>query len=369
MRKNRFLVSVLAVILGFITGAIVMLITGHNPAQAYRALLKGAGFIVTVSKDATWKDIVFNQRFGNTLLNMTTLILTGLSVAFAFRTGLFNIGVSGQMLMGGFFGSIIGVKLALPSYIHVPLAIIAAVIGGALWAVLPGILKAKYRIHEVVTTIMMNYIAVWTVYYFVPLIMRGSFDTESKVINSSASLRTKGLTDFFHGSNVNIGLFIALAAVVFVWWLLEKTTFGYELKSVGFNINASKYAGMKVNKNMVYSMMIAGALAGLAGATFYLGYADNMKIGTLPSQGIDGIAVALLGLNAPVGVLLSAFLFGIMNAGSLFMNSATDVPNELVSIIVAIIIYFAATSLMLESWLNRIRKIFKKNEGEKNVVE
>lgn len=369
MRKHKFLVSLLAVILGFISGTFVMLITGFDPIDAYQALLKGAGLIVTVSDNATWKDIVFNKRFGDTLLNTTTLILTGLSVTFAFRTGLFNIGVAGQMLIGGFLGSVIGVKLSLPVYIHLPLAILTAILGGALWALLPGLLKAKYRIHEVVTTIMMNYIAVWTVYYFVPKYMKGNFETESQIVKSTASMRVSGMTEFFHGSDVNLGLFLALAAVILVWWILEKTTFGYELKSVGFNIHASKYAGMKVNRNMVFSMMIAGALAGLAGATFYFGYAENIKIGGLPSQGIDGIAVALLGLNNPFGVLLAAFLFGLMNAGSLFMNSSAGVPNELVSIIIAIIIYFAAASLMLEIWLNRIKRIFKKNEGEKHVVE
>jgi simple sugar transport system permease protein len=187
------------------------------------------------------------------------------------------------------------------------------------------------------------------------------------MIKATSSLRVEALTKFFHGSSVNLGLLLAIIAVIIIWWILEKTTFGYELKSVGFNIHASKYAGMKVNRNMVLSMMISGALAGLAGATLYLGYEQNMRIGVLPSQGYDGIAVALLGLNQPFGVLLAALLFGFMNAGSLFMNSAAAVPNELVSIIVAIIIYFAATSLMLESWLNRIKKIFKRNEGGKNV--
>lgn len=367
MHKNKFVVSLLAVILGFITGAIVMLITGHDPLKAYTALLKGAGFIVTIPSDGTWKDVVFNKRFGDTLLNTTTLILAGLSVAFAFRTGLFNIGVAGQMLMGAFLGSLVGVKLSLPLFIHLPIAVVISIVGGAVWAILPGLLKARFRIHEVVTTIMMNYIAVWSVYYFVPKYIKGNYETESAMIKPTASLRVEALTKLYHGSSVNIGLLLAVIAVIIIWWILEKTTFGYELKSVGFNIHASKYAGMKVNRNMVLSMMISGALAGLAGATLYLGYEQNMRIGVLPSQGYDGIAVALLGLNQPFGVLLAALLFGFMNAGSLFMNSSAGVPNELVSIIVAIIIYFAATSLMLETWLNRIKKIFRKNEGEKNV--
>jgi ABC-type uncharacterized transport system permease subunit len=350
--KNKVLISVLAVLLGFLCGAIVMLITGHNPIEAYSALLKGAGFYGNI------------KRFGDTLLNTTTLILTGLSIAFAFRTGLFNIGVSGQMLMGGFAAVVIGAKYSLPAYIHLPLAVIAAIVAGALWAALPGLLKAKFRIHEVVTCIMMNYIAMWSVYYFVPVLVPGSFNTESRPIFKTASLRTDWLSAIFKGSYVNIGLFLALFCVILVWWILEKTTFGYELKSVGFNIHASRYAGMKVNRNMVLSIMIAGALAGLAGATFYIGYADNIKIGVLPSQGFDGIAVALLGMNNPFGVLLAAFLFGFMNAGRLFMQSATNVPNELVPIIIATIIFFAATSLMLQGWVQKLSKLFKKNVGD-----
>jgi general nucleoside transport system permease protein len=353
MSKNRIMIPLLSVLLGFIVGAIVMAVTGHNPIEAYSALLKGAGFYGNI------------KRFGDTLLNTTTLILTGLSVAFAFRTGLFNIGVSGQMLIGGFAAVLIGVRVTLPFYIHMPLAVLGAIVAGAAWAFLPGILKARYRIHEVVSTIMMNWIALWSVYYFVPTLIPGHFKTESKAIQSSATLRVEWLADIFKGSYVNIGLFFALASVALVWWILEKTTFGYELKSVGFNIHASKYAGMKVNRNIILSMMIAGGLAGLAGATYYIGYADNIKIGVMPSQGYDGIAVALLGLNNPFGVALAALLFGFMNAGRLFMQSSTSVPNELVPIIIAIIIFFAATSLMLKSWVQKIEKIFNKNEGDK----
>lgn len=352
-KMHKIVVPVISVALGFFIGALVMLLTGHSPVEAYAALLKGAGLLGNV------------KRFGDTLLSMTTLILTGLSVAFAFRTGLFNIGVPGQMLMGGFVAVYTGVTFSLPSIIHLPVAVIAAVAAGALWAFLPGLLKAQYRIHEVVTTIMMNWIALWSVYYFVPAFIPGHFNTESKSIKLTASLRTEWLTNLFQGSNVNIGLVFALLAVVIVWWVLEKTTFGYELKAVGFNPHAAEYAGIKVGRNMVFSMMIAGALAGLAGAVFYLGYTDNIKIGALPSQGFDGIAVALVGLNSPFGVLMAAFLFGFMNAGKLFMQSSTEVPNELVPIINGIIIFFAAANLIFKIWLQKLGKSFNKNAGDK----
>ncbi len=351
-QKQDIFVPFLSVLLGFAAGAIVMLLSGHNPLTAYHALLKGAGLLGHV------------KRFGDTLLQMTTLILTGLSIAFAFRTGLFNIGAAGQMLMGGFVAVLIGVKCELPKIIHLPLAVLAAALAGALWAWLPGLLKARYRISEVVITIMMNWIAYWSVYYFVPAWIPGHFNTESMPIHPTASLRVGWLSRLFDGSYVNLGLFIALAAAIVVWWILEKTVFGYELKAVGFNPHAAEYAGMQVSRNMILSMMIAGTLAGLAGATYYLGYADNLKIGVLPAQGLDGIAVALVGLNTPGGVILAAFLFGLMNAGKLFMQGATDVPNELVPSIIATIIFFAATNLMLKGWLARLAR---RKEGRPDV--
>ncbi|HEX2926067.1 MAG TPA: ABC transporter permease [Ruminiclostridium sp.] len=349
--STEVLIPFLSVLLGFIAGALVMLVSGHNPIEAYAALLKGAGFFGNV------------KRFGDTLLNMTTLILTGLSVAFAFKTGLFNIGAPGQMLMGGFVAVLLGIKLSLPKAVHVPVVVLAALAAGAVWAVLPGLLKARFKIHEVVTSIMMNWIGVWSVYYFVPQLVPGSFNTESASIKETASLRVKWLSDLFHGSYVNMGIFIAAVSVVIAWWILQKTTFGYELKAVGFNQHAAKYAGMRVERNIIYSMMISGALAGLAGVTFYLGYANNIKIGVLPSQGYDGIAVALVGLNNPVGIVFSSFLFGFMNSGKLFMQSSADVPNELVSIINGIIIFFAAANLMIKAWLQRAGSKINKAEG------
>jgi len=350
-KNQNIIVPFLSIFLGFIIGAIVLLATGHNPIQAYSALLKGAGFFGDI------------KRLGDTLLNSTTLILTGLSIAFAFKTGLFNIGAPGQMLVGGFAAVLVGVKLTLPKPIHIPLVILAAIVAGALWALIPGLLKAKFRIHEVVTTIMMNWIGMWSVYYFVPTLIPGNFNTESAQIKDTASLRLKWLSDLFEGSYVNLGLFIAAVAAVITWWILQKTTFGYELKAVGYNHHSAQYAGMKVNRNIVYSMMIAGAFAGLAGVTFYLGYANNLKIGILPSQGFDGIAVALVGLSNPLGVVLASLLFGFMNAGKLFMQSSADVPNELVPIISGIIIFFAAANLLIKDWLQKANKRLNKEEG------
>jgi simple sugar transport system permease protein len=177
------------------------------------------------------------------------------------------------------------------------------------------------------------------------------------------------LTELFNRSFVNLGIFLAIAAAIITWFILERTTFGYELKAVGYNKHAAKYAGIKVNRNIVYAMMISGALAGLAGATYYLGYTQNLKIGELPSLGFDGIAVSLLALNAPLGVLLSGALFGFMNAAKSFMTASTDVPNELVPIIMAIIIYFAATNLMIKKWIKALGKLLYREPKKESYKE
>lgn len=343
----------LSILLGFIIGAIILAIFKFNPVEAYKALYQGA-----------FGDI---RRVGNTLLTMTSLVLTGLSVAFAFRTGLFNIGASGQLLMGGFIATYIGVTFELPRIIHLPFAVIAAIVFGSLWAFLPAYLKAKFSIHEVVSTIMMNWIAVWSVYYLVPTFIRGAYETESAVIKQTASLRVPWISNLFNQSQVNIGFFLSIIAAVLIWFILEKTTFGYELKAVGYNKDAAKYAGIKVNRNIILSMMISGSLAGLAGATYYLGYTQNLLIGELPTLGFDGIAVSLLGLNSPLGVILSGALFGFMNAGKGFMQSLTQVPNELVPIIMAVIIYFAATKLMIKAWIKKLGQLLYSENREKKA--
>ncbi len=330
-KSKKIIVPAIAVLLGIIIGAIIIALSGYNPIEAYLKMIEGAGLYGNM------------RRLGMMLTMATPLILTGLSVAFGMRTGLFNIGASGQMLVAGYVGVYLGVILELPRVPHLLLVIVGGIIAGALWGVVPGLLKSVFNVHEVVTSIMMNWIAVWTVYYLVPITIKGQFDTESLPIHDSASLRAEWLTKIFPGSPINLGIFIAIIAVIIIWWILEKTTFGYELKAVGFNKDGAKYAGMKVKRNIIYSMAICGALAGLAGITFYLGYSDNIKIGVLPTLGFDGIAVALLGMNTPLGVVLASLLFGIMTAGKNLMQATIGVPNELAQIIMAIIIFFAAT--------------------------
>ena len=299
------------------------------------------------------------QRIGNTMTMAIALIFTGLSVAFAFKTGLFNIGAAGQMLMGGLAATAIGLTFSWPRAVLLTAMMLAAALAGGLWAAFPGFLKARFNVHEVVATIMMNWIAYWTVYYVIPGYFKGPFlETESRRLPAVALLRSPWLSRLFNGSFINMGIFIALLTVIVIAFLLERTTLGYELKAVGYNRHAAEVAGINVNSRIILAMAISGALAGLAGGTFYAGYTATMQIGILPSQGFDGIAVALLGNSTPVGVLGAALFFGILHTGKGFMSAMTRIPPEIADTIIATIIYFAATSVLVErSWDKILRRI------------
>ena len=341
--NNEYILSLVAVVLGLIAGGILMLVAKNNPIEGYIYLFRGG--------------LMNIERIGNTLATATPLIFTGLSVAFAFKTGLFNIGAAGQMLIGGLCAIAIGLTFAWPKPILLTVMLFAAMLGGGLWAALPGWLKARFNVHEVVSTIMMNWIAYWTVYYTIPAYFKGQFlETESRRIPYEASLKVPWLTDLFNGSYINLGLFVAVIFVIIIAFILNKTTLGYELKAVGYNRHAAETAGINVNRSVILSMVIAGALAGLGGATFYVGYASNMQIGVLPSQGFDGIAVALLGANSPAGVLGAALFFGLLHTGKGFMNVMTAIPPEIANTIIAVIIYFAATSILIQRYWEKLRK-------------
>jgi len=340
---QEYTVALLAIGLGLLAGAVLMLVTGNNPLLGFFYLFSGGLMKIT--------------RIGNTLATATPLIFTGLSVAFAFRTGLFNIGAAGQMLIGGLCATALGLTLPWPKPLLLPVIVLAAALGGALWGLVPGWLKAKFNVHEVVCTIMMNWIAYWSVYYIVPAYFKGAYlETESRRIPEAASLKVGWLTRLFKGSYINLGFFIAIATVLIIAYILDRTTLGYELKAVGYNRDAAEYAGIQANRNIILSMMIAGACAGLGGAAFYVGYASNMQIGVLPSQGFDGIAVALLGANSPWGVFMAAIFFGLLHSGKGFMNAMTKVPPEIADSIIATIIYFAATSVLMERLRQRLQK-------------
>lgn len=337
----------ISVFLGLLVGFLLLVITGYPAVEGFKNLFIGG------VKGITDGNL---RRIFDTLAQMTPLIFTGISVAFAFRTGLFNIGAPGQFLIGGFAAVYLGNVLDLNPYIFPIVTVTSAAIAGGLWGAIPGFLKAKFNIHEVVTSIMLNYTALYLVQYLCVTFIPGNYATESHIINENASLKTEWLTTFSDNSSISIGFFIGIVVLIVIYIILEKTTFGYELKAVGYNKSAAEYAGMKVNRNIVYSMMIAGALAGMGGAVYYTGYTDHIKVGTILSYGFDGIAVSLLGLNSPIGVALSSFFFGYMKNGGSFMAGTTEIPGEIVDIVVAIIIYFSAISSLITSYLKKLSK-------------
>ena len=340
--NTELLVGVIAVILGLIAGALLMMATGNNPIEGYRYLFAGG--------------LMNLERVGNTMAMATPLILTGLSVAFAFRTGLFNIGTPGQVLVGGLAATVVGLTVDVPKPLLLILTVFAATAAGAIWGIIPGLLKARFNVHEVVSGIMMNWIAYWITYYMVPAYFKGSYETESRHIPAAASLKVDWLTTLFSGSYINLGLFIAVLSVIAVAVVLDRTVLGYQLKAVGFNRHAAEYAGISVNRNIVLSMMIAGALSGLGGAALYTGYATSIQIGVMPSQGFDGIAVALLGATSPVGVVGAGVFFGLLQSGKGFMSAMTDIPPEIGDTIIACIIYFAATSVLIRNFINSVKR-------------
>lgn len=280
-------------------------------------------------------------------------MLTGLSVAFAFKTGLFNIGAAGQFMVGAYAGVYVGVKFTFLGSAHWIVALIVATIAGAIWAAIPGILKAYCNVNEVISAIMMNYIGMYLVNYLIKN-DTGLFNTlknESNAVASSAVIPKFGLDKIFPASTgVGGGFIIAIIAVIVIYIVLQKTTFGYELKAVGFNREASKYAGINEKRGIILSMVIAGALAGLGGGILYLGGSGKYieVVDVLAAEGFNGIPVALLGLSNPIGVAFSAIFIAYITQGGFYLQ-LLDFAPEIIDIIIAVIIYFSAFALILQN--------------------
>lgn len=339
--RQALLLPALAVLSALIIGILIIMATGSSLGEAlsaYRALLEGSvGSLRAISQ---------------TLTEATPLIFTGLSVALAFRAGLFNIGGEGQVLIGGMTAVLAGFTITgLPWFIHLPIAIIAGFIGGAVWGFIPGLLKAKTGAHEVIVTIMLNYIALRLVDYLLKssLFQReGRNDPISKNIEDSAQLPAL-LTWLDPAMKVHLGLFLAIGAAAVVWWLLFRTNTGFEFRAVGANPSAARYAGMSVTKVYILVMTIAGGLAGLAGTGQVLGLLDRASPGFSAGLGFDGIAVALLGRSNPWGVVGAALLFGGLNAGGQYMQANANVGIDLVAVIQALIIIFIAAPALISA--------------------
>jgi ABC-type uncharacterized transport system permease subunit len=346
----NFTSSVLAVIAGLIFGLIILLCS--NPSQAF------PGFLMILKGCFTDGASGIGQMF----YVATPIIMTGLSVGFAFRTGLFNIGASGQFTMGAFAAAYVGVKWTwLPGGIHWLVALMIAGLAGALWGLLPGLLKAIANVNEVISSIMMNYIGMYLVNMLIVKNIYDQVKNQSMPVAPSANLPRAGLDNFL-GSNMNIGIFIAILFVGIIYILIEKTTFGYELKACGHNPYASKYAGINSKRNIVLSMVIAGGLSGIGGALLYLAGSGKylQVLDVIAPEGFNGIFVALLGLSNPIGILFAGLFIAHITVGGYNLQLYEFVP-VVIDIIISAIVYFGAFALLFKSI---IRAFIKKNKKE-----
>lgn len=324
--------SLLSILLGLLVGAIVLVISGNSPIKAYGAMIEG---IFGKPKYIAW-----------TIIKATPYILTGLSIAFAFKTGLFNIGAEGQFIIGALVATLVGYSIQLPAIIHIPLTMILAGLAGGLWGSIAGFLKSKFGINEVIATIMLN----WIAFYLSNFMVSNSFisveNSEASVnIQDSASIGIdwlKGLVG--PATSVNWGIIISIILVFVIWFVLTKTTLGFELRAVGHNKDAAEYAGIDVGKSILKSMAIAGLLAGVAGAIQVMGVTHNITVlAAQEGYGFDGIAVALIANSNPIGVIFSGLLFGAFKYGGIKMQSV-GAPSEVINIVIGSIVFFIALS-------------------------
>ena len=358
----------IAIIFGFIVASIVLMVAGYNPINAFSALFQG---IFTKPK-----------YISNTIIKATPIILTGLSVAFAFKTGLFNIGAEGQYIAGTIAATIVGIKLDLPAILQVPAVIIAGVIAGAIFGGIIGFLKAKFGIHEVITSIMLNWIGLYLSNFVVNIdtfhqpgstgtymINQSGFTTIlENWKNSDAGLaflsNHKWLSEVMLKTDVNIGIIVAIIMAIVIWVLLYKSSKGYELRAVGSNKDAAEFAGINVSSNIIRAMVIAGALSGLAGALAITGVSPH-KISTMAAfenNGFNGLSVALIAGSSPIGCIFAGLLFGGLLYGGQSVQSAIGAPSEIINIMIGTIVFFVALTKIVPALADKLLK-----RGEKNV--
>lgn len=346
-RFQKVAVPLLSVLLGFIFGAIIMVAFGFDPIAGYTAMIKGS---------------LFTPFYvGQTLRLAAPLIVIALGFAVANTAGFFNIGLSGQALMGWVTSVAVANALPdLPGFILLPLSVLAGMVAGALWAGIAGYLRAYFNTSEVIVTIMLNHIAFQVVNYLIRNVLANGGDSAPR-IPATASLRIPFLTSLTNNSTIHSGIFIAIAMIFVISIFLNRTTAGFELRSVGLNADAAEYSGMNAKKNIILAMLISGALAGLGGTMEGLGNFQNIFIqGGIPGIGFDGMGVALLGGSNPIGILFAALLFSILKTGGTSMPLVSGVPNEIVDIVIALIIFFVGANYIIRMLLNKTRKNSKK---------
>lgn len=354
----NFLSSIASIIIGLIFGYVMLL--AFNPDKA------AYGFSNLISAG-----ISSPAKFAKVLYQAAPVILTGLSVGFAFKTGLFNIGASGQYTVGAFFALYAGIVLKLPWWA----CLLAAMLGGAIWGIFPGLFKALFNVNEVITSIMFNWMGLFLVNLAmsnIPEILADFYGASVanrtanlEAANPSAIIPKAGLDTLFKSTYMNISIFIVIIVAVIIYIVIEKTTFGYELKACGFNKNAGLYAGINANRNIVLSMVIAGAISGFAGGIYYLaGTAQYTIEKVLLNMGFNGIPVALLANTHPIGTIFAGLFISYIQVGGEALQP--EYAKEIIDIIIATIIYLSALSLIMKGL---IAKLFKGRADKKTAKE
>lgn len=339
--SNSFFYTILAIIFGFLIGAIALLIAGYNPIASYGELFYR---ILGTPKNMSYSFIEYS----------TPYILTGLSVAFSFKTGIFNIGAEGQYVVGSIAAMLVGVFVKLPGLLLVPLCILAALLAGVIWGGIVAYLKVKFGVNEVLSMIMFNWIAYYLSNFVVNLdaVNIGGGKTWSYLIQDQAKINIPNFNNLL-SNKAHAGIFIAIFTVILIYYLIEKTTLGFKLKAVGFNRNAAEFAGISSDRCVMTALAISGALAALGGAIQVMGV--NYKVSQFAGQegyGFNGISVALIGSTNPIGVLFAGFFFG----GMKFAGTRFGPPSEVVDIMMGCIVFFIAISNLLRTVLTKEEK-------------
>lgn len=365
-KNNKFFVTMMSIIMGLIVGAIILLIAGFNPLLAYKTMLLGVF--------GSPKYIVF------TITRATPIIITGISVAFAFKTGLFNIGAEGQFIMGALAATLVGYFIKLPRGIHAIVAILVAAIVAGLWAGIAGALKAKRGVNEVISSIMLNWIALYFTNFLLTFqsFRKPNSDSSFPVMDTAkinvlykwrmsdagkAVLKNnRMLKDILNP--LNYGILIAIILAFIVWYVLKNTTLGYQLKAVGYNKDAAEYGGIDIKKNIVKSMVIAGMISGIAGATQVLGVNHHVSIlAATEGYGFDGMAVSLIAGNNPLATIPAGLLFGALKYGGGKLNSELGAPSEIINIVIGVIVFFVAMPKLFDIF----KKVFTGKKREESV--
>lgn len=361
-KRQKIAIPVFSILVALIAGGIVIALLGHNPFYAFYNLLQGCG-IAPKASYAGKKGMITD--FMDFMDNLTPMIFAALAVAVALRSGLFNIGVSGQMLAAGFLATVTVGYTSLAAPIAKPLVVIIGILAGACVGGLIGFLKYRFNINEVVSSIMINYILEYVISFFINMYFVDPVSRQSQNVSTAARLTLTDVEVGGYKMDIPLGIILAILTVFLVRFIMNRTVLGFEMKAVGCSRTAAKYAGIKVGKNIVITMVISGALSGLAGVTYYLGYFASIQPKVLTSTGFDAIAVSLLGNNNPVGIIFSSFLITVISKGSTYMSSASGVQQEIASVITGIILLFSACGAFVRYKTSRLRDTVKERKGEK----